>query len=66
LVVSEEPSTCTTAVETELEEGIKKGETAQPEAEGTAAGSCGSPAKTSGRKKSIKGQTPGVKQNFVL
>ncbi len=62
-VLSEEPSS---AVETEHEEEIKKGETAQPEGEGTAAVSYGSPAKTSGRKKSIKGQTPGLKQNFVL
>ncbi len=65
-MASEEPSTCTTAVETEHEEEIKEGETVQPGVEGTAAASCGSAAKTSGRKKSIKGQTPGVKQNFVL
>ncbi len=60
LVASEDPSTCTTAVETEYEEEIKEGEAAQPEGEGTAAVSIGSPAKTSGRKKSIKGQTSGV------
>jgi hypothetical protein len=65
-VASEEPSTCTTVGDTEYKEEIKEGEAAQSEGEGKAAASCGSPAKTSGRKTSIKGQTPGVKQNFVL
>ncbi len=63
LVASEEASTSPTAVETEHEEEIKKGETAQPEAEGTAAVSCGSPAKTSSRQTNIKEQTSGVNLN---
>jgi hypothetical protein len=68
LVVSEEASTCTTgtAVETEHEEGIKEGETVQPEGEGTAAVSHGSPAKTSGGKTSIKGETSDVNGIFCL
>ncbi len=65
-VVSEEPSTCTTAVETEHEEEIKEEEIAQPEGEGTAAVSCGSPAKTIGGTTSIKGQTSGVNSIFLL
>ncbi len=63
LVASEEPSTCTTVGDTEYKEEIKEGETAQPEGEDTAAVSCGSPAKTSSRKTSIKEQTSGVNFN---
>jgi hypothetical protein len=65
LVVSEEPSTCTTAVETEYEEEIKEEETAQPEGESKAAVSCGSPA-ASGRQTSSKGKTSGVNSIFCF